>query len=76
MCVTDSWDAHKSFMHLIFVLKNGCDMPPASWGRDERQFKRGMMKIDARGEVVQETTSPRSRELPTHPWKMGLSGEI
>lgn len=51
-------------------------MPPASWGRDERQFKRGMMKRYARGEVVQETTSPRSRELHTHPWKMGLSGEI
>jgi hypothetical protein len=25
MCVTVSWGAHESFMHPIFVLKNGCD---------------------------------------------------
>jgi hypothetical protein len=25
MCATDSWGAHESFMHPIFVLKNGCD---------------------------------------------------
>jgi hypothetical protein len=24
MCATDSWGAHESFMHPIFVLKNGC----------------------------------------------------
>jgi hypothetical protein len=26
MCATDSWGAHESFMHPIFVLKNGCDI--------------------------------------------------
>jgi hypothetical protein len=26
MCATVSWGAHESFMHPIFVLKNGCDM--------------------------------------------------
>jgi hypothetical protein len=25
MCATVSWGAHESFMHPIFVLKNGCD---------------------------------------------------
>jgi hypothetical protein len=25
MCVIVSWGAHESFMHPIFVLKNGCD---------------------------------------------------
>jgi hypothetical protein len=25
MCATASWGAHESFMHHIFVLKNGCD---------------------------------------------------
>jgi hypothetical protein len=25
MCVTVFWGAHESFMHPIFVLKNGCD---------------------------------------------------
>jgi hypothetical protein len=25
MCVTDSWGAHESFIHPIFILKNGCD---------------------------------------------------
>jgi hypothetical protein len=25
MCATDSWGTHESFMHPIFVLKNGCD---------------------------------------------------
>jgi hypothetical protein len=25
MCATISWGAHESFMHPIFVLKNGCD---------------------------------------------------
>jgi hypothetical protein len=28
MCAIISWDAHESFMHPIFVLKNGCDTPP------------------------------------------------
>jgi hypothetical protein len=26
VCATISWGTHKSFMHPIFVLKNGCDM--------------------------------------------------
>jgi hypothetical protein len=26
MCATVSWGAHESFMHPIFILKNGCDM--------------------------------------------------
>jgi hypothetical protein len=26
MCATVSWGAHESFMHPIFVLKNGCDI--------------------------------------------------
>jgi hypothetical protein len=26
MCATDSWGAHESFMHPIFVLKIGCDI--------------------------------------------------
>jgi hypothetical protein len=25
MCATGSWGAHESFIHPIFVLKNGCD---------------------------------------------------
>jgi hypothetical protein len=25
MCATVSWGAHESFIHPIFVLKNGCD---------------------------------------------------
>jgi hypothetical protein len=25
MCAIVSWGAHESFMHPIFVLKNGCD---------------------------------------------------
>jgi hypothetical protein len=25
MCATVSWGAHESYMHPIFVLKNGCD---------------------------------------------------
>jgi hypothetical protein len=25
MCATIFWDAHESFMHPIFILKNGCD---------------------------------------------------
>jgi hypothetical protein len=28
MCATVSWGAHESFMHPIFVLKNGCDNNP------------------------------------------------
>jgi hypothetical protein len=27
MCATVSWGAHESFMHPIFVRKNGCDSP-------------------------------------------------
>jgi hypothetical protein len=27
MCATVPWGAHESFMHPIFVLKNGCDGP-------------------------------------------------
>jgi hypothetical protein len=30
MCATVSWGAHESFMHPIFILKNGCDMLQAS----------------------------------------------
>jgi hypothetical protein len=26
MCAIGSWGAHESFMHPIFVLKNGCDI--------------------------------------------------
>jgi hypothetical protein len=28
MCATVSWGAHESFIHPIFVLKNGCDTQP------------------------------------------------
>jgi hypothetical protein len=30
MCAIMTWDAHKYFMHPIFVLKNGCDIPSLS----------------------------------------------
>jgi hypothetical protein len=29
MCATVSWGAHESFIHPIFVLKNGCDSKDA-----------------------------------------------
>jgi hypothetical protein len=32
MCATVSWGAHESFMHPIFVLKNGCDKTPIFGG--------------------------------------------
>jgi hypothetical protein len=35
MCATVSWGAHESFMHPIFVLKNGCDRHR---GRSSRQL--------------------------------------
>jgi hypothetical protein len=71
MCATGTWGAHESFIHPIFVLKNGCDTGVLEkWRKKPTLGYSTIVKahIQVHSEImVEEAEAAHRAQLPKNP---------